>query len=352
MATGSDTLEDSRGRVLIVEDDPTTSRFLATALERAGFGVDAAGDAITAERMLSEVDYDALLVDIGLPGPSGFDLVREMKLAHPFLPMAMMTADADLDVAVRALRSSVDDFLAKPIDPKALIEQVDRLVRRGRVARGGAERVVAVGAHPGDVAIGIGGTLLRHRFMGDEVGVVILSHRGHDATDKGGAAEAQRAAEAIDARLFLHDLEAGAIPEGEPTVPHIEEALAEIIPTIVYAPSWNDTDEDHRRVHRASLTAARRVPTLYCYESLSATVDFRPDRFISIYPFIDAKVDLVGLFASRADSHPPLDAELVRSTSRYWGRFGHSRFCEPVEAMREGARDGAHVPVERARGRV
>jgi LmbE family N-acetylglucosaminyl deacetylase/CheY-like chemotaxis protein len=327
--------------VLIVEDDEATAAYLATALERAGFAVDGAGDAIAAERHLSVVEYDALLVDVGLPGPSGFDLVREMKGAYPDLPIAMMTANASLDVAVQAVRSSVDDFLVKPIDPRDLVELVDRLVRQGRIARTGAERVLAIGAHPDDVEIGVGGALLRHVFLGDVVAVVTLTQGDPDHGGRAGRARAERSAAMLGVRRYQHKLEPGRISGAEPTVSLLEDAVAEFVPTCVYTHSGSDLDRDHGHVHKATMAAATRIPALYCYDSPSVSVDFRPDRFVPVDQFLDAKVELLGEGPSSVGGHPDLDPELVRSTSRYWGRYGGSRYCEPLEVVRERVRVGA-----------
>jgi CheY-like chemotaxis protein len=338
--------------VLIVEDDEATASYLASALERAGFAADVAGDAIVAERHLSGVECDALLVDIGLPGPSGFDLVREMKERYPDLPIAMMTANASLDVAVQAVRSSADDFLVKPIDPRGLVELVDRLVRRGRIVRAGSERVLAIGAHPHDVEIGVGGALLRHVFLGDVVAVITLTQGDPDHAGPVGLARAERAAAMLDVRRYQHELEAGRIPGAEPTVDLLEDAISEFVPTCVYTHSGSDLDRDHGHVHKATMVAAARVPGLYCYESPSVGVDFRPDRFVPIDEFLAAKLELLGDGPSSVEGHPDLDPELVRSTARYWGRHGGSRYCEPLEAVHERVRAGAAQAPDRARART
>jgi LmbE family N-acetylglucosaminyl deacetylase len=327
--------------VLIVEDDEATAAYLASALERAGFAVDSAGDAIAAERHLAGAEYDTLLVDVGLPGPSGFDLVREMKGAYPDLPIAMMTANASMDVAVQAVRSSVDDFLVKPIDPGGLVELVDRLVRQGRIAQAGPERVLAIGAHPDDVEIGVGGALLRHVFLGDVVAVVTLTQGEPDHGGALGLARAERSAAMLGVRRYQHELEPGRVPGAEPTVSLLEDAISEFDPTRVYTHSGSDLDRDHSHVHKATMAAATRIPALYCYESPSVSVDFRPDRFVPVDQFLDAKVELLGEGPSSVGGHPDLDPELVRSTSRYWGRYGGSRYCEPLEVVRERVRVGA-----------
>jgi CheY-like chemotaxis protein len=338
--------------VLIVEDDEATAIDLATALERAGFTVDTAGDAVAAERHLSGVECDALLVDVGLPGPSGFDLVREVKEGYPDLPIAMMTANASMDVAVQAVRSSVDDFLVKPIDPGGLVELVDRLVRQGHIAQAGSERVLAIGAHPDDVEIGVGGTLLRHVFLGDVVAVVTLTRHDPDHGGPVGLARVERSAAMLDVRRYQHGLEAGRISGAGPTVSLLEDAVAEFLPTCVYTHSGSDLDRDHGHVHEATVAVAARIPGVYCYESPSVSVDFRPDRFVPIDQFLDTKVELLGDGPSSVDTHPDLDPELVRSTGRYWGRYGGSRYCEPLEVVRERVRAGAAVAPDRVRART
>jgi LmbE family N-acetylglucosaminyl deacetylase/CheY-like chemotaxis protein len=347
VAATADPSRPATRRVLIVEDDPPTSRFLVRALERAGYSAVSVGDVPAALVQLAKAPCDALLVDIGLPGASGFDLVRHVQAEHPELPIALMTADASMDVAVRALRSEVDDFLAKPIPADALVEQVERLVRRRGVRGRSAERVLAIGAHPDDVEIGVGGILLRHRDAGDEMVVLTLSNgaRGGDREARG--AEAERAAGMLGVKLRLCGLEDTRIPEHDPTVGLIEDAISELRPTIIYTHSWHDLHQDHRNTNRASVVAARSVPNVYCYESPSATVEFRPVRFVAIDPFLEAKLELIDAYASQADVRWYLDPDLIRSTSRYWGRYGDSRFCEPLEVMRSADREPSLIEARR-----
>jgi LmbE family N-acetylglucosaminyl deacetylase len=250
----------------------------------------------------------------------------------------MTTADANMDVALRALRSKVDDFVPKPVDPDVLIDLVNRLValgderRRPQIA---AEPVLAVGAHPDDVEIGVGGALLAHRDVGDEVAILTMTHgqRGGDRSAR--ADESRVAADLLGARLFLEDLEDTRIPESDPTVGKIEAVIAEFQPTMLYTHTIHDLHQDHRNVHRASMVASRRVPTVLCYESPSATVDFKPARFASIEPYLDGKLALVAAFHSQTGIRAYLDEELLRATSRYWGRFGDARHCEALEVIRE-----------------
>jgi LmbE family N-acetylglucosaminyl deacetylase len=156
---------------------------------------------------------------------------------------------------------------------------------------------------------------------------------GGDAVDR--AREAERAADLLGATLFLHDLEDTHISESNPTVGLIEAAIAEFRPSIVYTHSLNDLHQDHRSVHRATMVAARRVPTVCCYESPSGTVDFRPTRFVSIEPYLESKLEVIEAYKSQVSIRTYLDPDLTRATGRYWGRFGGNKCSEPLEVVRD-----------------
>jgi LmbE family N-acetylglucosaminyl deacetylase/CheY-like chemotaxis protein len=326
-----------RGRILVVEDDPATLRFVILALERAGFAVASATSGPVALELLGADDaVDVLLADIGLPGMSGFDVIREARRRIPGLATALMTADASVDVAVNALRSEVDDFLPKPIAPQALVAQIERLIERRRTRfQHLPERVLAIGAHPDDVEIGVGGILVGHGKVGDEITVLTMSHgaRGGDSIRR--AEEAERAAERLGAKLILQDLEDTRVPMADPTVNMIESVIEEFRPTVVYTHTSCDLHQDHRNVHQATLVATRSVANVYCYESPSATVKFAPARFVDIDANLDDKVAMLAVFTSQSELRAYLAEDLVRATARYWGRYGQSLFSEPLEVVRD-----------------
>lgn len=195
--------------------------------------------------------------------------------------------------------------------------------------------VVAVGAHPDDVEIGMGATLLAHRAAGDQVVIVTMSvgARGGDAQVR--AAESQAAADRLGARLFLFDLPDTAIPSGHPTIELIENVLREVRPDLVYTHSAHDTHQDHRAVHEAVLVAARNVATIACFQSPSATMEFRPNRFVDVSDHVTAKLDLLAAFASQHGTREYLADDLVVATARYWSRHAHTPYAEPFEIIRE-----------------
>ena len=118
---------------------------------------------------------------------------------------------------------------------------------------------------------------------------------------------------------------------------------------MVYTHSSHDLHQDHRAVHAATLVATRRVKTVACFQSPSATVDFRPNRFATIDGFTEKKLALLACFASQSGIRDYLEPDFVLATARYWSRFGSGKNCEPLEIVREAAEIAAtHADIETA----
>jgi len=334
-------------RVLVVDDDPDVALLVKTVLERrAGCEVVTAGDGRTAVDRLSGFRADVVVTDIEMPGLDGLELLAELRRSDPLVPVIVMTAHVSVEYAVSALRAQADEFLTKPLDNVRLVEAVTRLAAEGRARReaGRAKEVVlAIGAHPDDVEIGVGGLLAAHAQAGDEITILTLSRgaRGGDADSR--QHESLSSADLLGARLFLKDLVDTEISGGGATVRLIEEVVQEVQPTVVYTHSSHDRHQDHRAVSEATVVATRRVGTVACYQSPSSTIDFRPTRFVRIDAFLPQKLRLLECFASQTATRDYLDPEFVTATARYWSRFGGGAAVEPLEILRETAEFiGAH----------
>lgn len=327
--------------MLVVDDDADVALFVKTVLERrTGCVVRVANDGREAVAAIAEFRPDVVVTDIEMPGLSGLELLDAIRLDTPWLPVVVMTAHVSVDYAVSALRAQADEFLTKPLDTTRLVEVVTRLADEGRARREAAspkEFVLAVGAHPDDVEIGVGGILAAHRAAGDEITILTLSRgaRGGDADDR--QHESLASADLLGARLFLKDLIDTEITGGGPTVRLIEEVVHEVVPTIVYTHTNHDRHQDHRAVHEATIVATRTIDTVACYQSPSSTVDFRPTRFVSIDGFVERKLELLASFASQSEHRSYLAPDFVIATARYWSRFGGGENVEPLEIVRETA---------------
>ncbi len=324
-----------RGRILLVEDDPDTARFISRVLQkRGGYDVEHAPNPPAALPRLGAERWDLVITDIEMPDMTGIELLETLRRKAPALPVAVITAHVTVDNAVGALRGRADEFMQKPLHPDTLITAVSRLVERGR---GGRESVLAVGAHPDDVEIGAAGALLAHRAAGHDVAILTMSRGARGGPDDARAGEARNAAEILGAELYLEDLEDTGISESDPTISAIRAVVEAVQPTTIYTHSIHDVHQDHLNTHRAVMVASRGVGSVFCYQSPSATVDFRPARFITIDDHITTKLAAIGAFGSQVAVREYLEPDLIEATARYWSRFGGGRHAEAFEVVRDQA---------------
>ena len=170
--------------------------------------------------------------------------------------------------------------------------------------------MLAIGAHPDDVEVGAGGTLLSHVAQDHAVSTLVLT--GGETVPADRAREASRAAELMGVRLFHVNLADSSVSEGGATIAEITRVIEELSPDTIYAPSAHDLNPDHRNVHHATMVAARRVPRVFCYQTPSSTVEFRPSRFVPVDEFMDRKLAVIRSYTSQVKQRRYLDAELLR----------------------------------------
>ncbi len=322
-----------RRRVLVVEDHQDQALVLERWLQRADIDVHVAVDGDEGIFLARHGSFDAVISDLQLPGRSGIEVVRASKQASRRRPAIVMTAHGGLGSAVEALREDADDFLLKPLNREDVLTRLANLLRNAPQSLPAKRVVLAVGAHPDDVEIGVGGTLARHVAAGDRVVILTCSRGGGGGDPARREREAERAAMHLGADLMWGDLPDKQMSDGSETISLIECAIARYKPDVVYTHSLNDVHQDHRAVHRATLVAARNVSTVLCYQSPSTTIEFRPSRFVDVSTHIDTKTAILACHGSQLD-RPYLDEELVRATARYWGRFAGFGDAEPFEIVR------------------
>jgi two-component system OmpR family response regulator len=122
-------------RVLLIEDDQRLTTALRESLRSEGYAVDVAGTAEDGRWMATEVPYDTIVLDVGLPDGDGIDLCAALRDGGVWAPILVLTAHAEIRDRVRGLDSGADDYLAKPFSFDELIARVRALLRRGQVER-------------------------------------------------------------------------------------------------------------------------------------------------------------------------------------------------------------------------
>jgi two-component system OmpR family response regulator len=122
-------------RVLIVEDEAKMAGLLRRGLEREGFAVDAISDGEEAVWKAGAVGYDAILLDLMLPGIDGLEVCRRLREAGVWSPMLMLTARDAIRDRVAGLDRGADDYLTKPFSFAELLARLRALIRRGQSER-------------------------------------------------------------------------------------------------------------------------------------------------------------------------------------------------------------------------
>jgi two-component system OmpR family response regulator len=119
-------------RMLVIEDDASIAAFISRGLREAGFAVDSAADGNEGLAKAQSAEYDAIIVDLMLPGRDGLSLVAELRRASILTPVLMLTARRSIDDRVRGLETGADDYLVKPFAFPELLARIHALVRRAR----------------------------------------------------------------------------------------------------------------------------------------------------------------------------------------------------------------------------
>ncbi|MBQ9021689.1 MAG: response regulator transcription factor [Eggerthellaceae bacterium] len=145
-------------RILVVEDEANIVEYLRKSLKSEGFAVDTATDGNTALDMALSQDYDAITLDIMLPGMNGYDVCKEIRAAGITTPILMLTAkDGEYDEA-DAFDIGADDFLRKPFSLVVLVARLRALLRRGPVGRSGVLQVGDLTLNPATKQVERAGT--------------------------------------------------------------------------------------------------------------------------------------------------------------------------------------------------
>jgi DNA-binding response OmpR family regulator len=116
-------------RILIAEDEPRLAAFLDKGLRAQGFTTTVVADGAEASAMAQDEEFDLLVLDLGLPGKQGAEVLRDMRLAGQRMPVLILTARDDLDSTVAGLEGGADDYVTKPFKFEELLARIRARLR-------------------------------------------------------------------------------------------------------------------------------------------------------------------------------------------------------------------------------
>lgn len=188
--------------------------------------------------------------------------------------------------------------------------------------------VLAVGAHPDDIELGCGATLLAHRDRGDRVALLVMTTGEEGPQDARSRIEEQQDAAAIlGADLFWGGFPDGAVPDGREPIEVVQALIQEVEADVVYTHSLDDTHQDHRATARATMAAVRRMARVLQYEAPTSQ-GFRPSVYVDVEGLVERKIDVLRAHVSQVLKNGLVDLEATEALARYRGFQARIRNAE------------------------
>ena len=175
-------MESTQGTVLLVEDEAAIRRGLKATLTAMHFDI---GEAATGEEALMRlrmVSYDAVLLDMNMPGMGGMEACRRIRKEYPHIAIIVVTVRDSEDDKIEALDAGADDYVTKPFQMGELAARIRSAVRRGRTPQDEADRPIMVGIyelHPGRRVLKKRGQEVRLTPTEFDLVAYLMAHAGH-----------------------------------------------------------------------------------------------------------------------------------------------------------------------------
>ncbi len=276
--------------VLLVDDDSATVDTLKMIIESAGaYEVEVVSDGDVGEELITAREWGFAIVELVLSGKDGVEVIRAGRSKHFDLPIMFVSASSNPSLIEAAFRAGANHHLERPIDPQEVLTQI--LGFTSAVDLDSPPTVVAVGARPGDLEMGCGGILCKHRAEGHRIAIVNLAGGGDPHS---GVAESGRlAAQLLDARMINFGDESHRIADVDAAMATLKGVFEAASPGMLYVPTLSSDRPSSIQIHKIAMRLADDVPNVLAYQDPGSTVDFRPRLFIDLAPQMAHKLELV-----------------------------------------------------------
>ncbi len=197
-------------------------------------------------------------------------------------------------------------------------------------------KVLAFGAHPDDIEIGMGGTVARHASAGDRVVMAVTTIPNNRETRR---EEAERAAEALGAELMILDIPAAELSHSRAVVKKFDKVLETVSPDVIYT-HWNsDSHQDHNAVSMATITASRdnRCALIMYEQTIPGGIvpwGFRAQSYVDITPYMPMKMESIARHKSQVRANGEFWVQGVRGRAMYRGYQVNVEYAEAFEVVK------------------
>ena len=321
--------------ILLVDDNPTDIDLMKAVIAAAGvFEVTTATDGTIGEALIVSQEWALAIVDLVLPGKDGIEVIQAGRRKHPDLPIIVVSGSSSASLIDAAFRAGADQRFLKPIDLEEMVTYLQGLASTEKppVKAGHAPTVVAVGACPGDVEMGCGGVLSRHREEGHKIIIVNLAGGGDPHSPL--AAGARLAADLMEAQMESIGEETRHVVDLDRATSALKGVFDTSSPGMLYIPTSSSNRPSSVEIHRVAMGLSKAIPNVLAYQDPGANVDFRPEFFVDLAPQMKRKLELVAFYDKFGLEN--VSTELAQATALFWGRFAKPTEVEPLEVIRRG----------------
>ena len=182
------TLDRTGIHLLVIDDDDRIRNLLKTFLTKKGFRVSTAESAKTAWRLMQTLAFDLLILDVMMPGESGFEFTQTLRKSHE-VPIILLTAKSESEDRIEGLTHGADDYLTKPFEPEELVLRIESILRRVGVSLPATEITFGPWLFDVERRILSKSGQRTHLTTGEEALLTILARRGGAAVSRHALAE-------------------------------------------------------------------------------------------------------------------------------------------------------------------
>jgi LmbE family N-acetylglucosaminyl deacetylase len=299
-------------RILLIGKDETSRKAAHTILSTEGYEVDTVESGSEAIGKTQQNTYNLMLIDTDLPDMPATKLLTRIYETIPKIRKIIVTDCTKLQIAVFAISQGADAYIIKPFDKENMLDIVEEQLKKqenlSRKQNSAGANLLFVGAHPDDIELGCGGTLIKHVQNGDNVYALIFTNGEKGMAEK--TLEFDRQQESLQALIL-----AGVSPSNIYFMQYPDTELwqvrQEVMNTItkfcdtfqiyiIYTHTNKAQHQDHITIFEETMRGAKRVLGIMAYETNGATnPSFSPNLFVDVTDVITKKIAMLNFHQSQ-----------------------------------------------------
>lgn len=309
----NDTESESPARILIIDSDKNSRKTTFSLLAANGYLVDTAETGNEAITKTKQTRYNLLLISTALPDMDGIKLLNRIHESIPKTRKILLATNQTLQDAASAVNQGADGYIIKPFDKEKLLSIVEAQLEKKEIKPrkyGAHANVLFLGAHPDDIELGCGGTLIKHVQNGDNPFAVIFTNGEKGVTENDLTHGVDRQQETIKALklagvpssniYFLQYPDTELWQHRQKVMNTISKFCESFQIHLVYTHSNKAQHQDHVTIYDETVRGAKKAWGIMAYESHGATnPSFSPNMFVDITDVITKKIAMLNCHHSQ-----------------------------------------------------